>query len=84
MEEKNKVEVVKRYVSCPVCGRILMRCFGECQIDITCSKCGRDNEVIVDFEKIIVLERRNGQEKSNRQVKVIVPKQKNSECKKAN
>lgn len=25
----------KRFVSCPVCGRILMKCQGECNIDIT-------------------------------------------------
>lgn len=24
----------KRYVSCPVCGRILMKCQGQCNIDI--------------------------------------------------
>lgn len=29
----------KRYVSCPVCGRILMKCQGQCNIDITCGKC---------------------------------------------
>lgn len=32
----------KRYVSCPVCGRILMKCQGQCNIDITCGKCNRE------------------------------------------
>lgn len=36
----------KRYVSCPVCGRHLMKCQGQCSIDITCGKCNRE---IVDI-----------------------------------
>ena len=32
----------KRFVSCPVCGRILMKCQGECNIDITCGRCNRE------------------------------------------
>ena len=32
----------KRYVSCPVCGRHLMKCQGQCNIEVTCSKCNRD------------------------------------------
>ena len=32
----------KRFVSCPVCGRILMKCQGECNIEITCGKCNRE------------------------------------------
>lgn len=38
----------KRYVSCPVCGRILMKCQGQCNIDITCGKCNREIVVLVD------------------------------------
>ena len=41
----------KRYVSCPVCGRILMKCQGQCNIDITCGKCNREIVVLVDEEK---------------------------------
>lgn len=33
----------KRYVSCPVCGRHLMKCQGQCSIDITCGKCNRQD-----------------------------------------
>lgn len=46
----------KRYVSCPVCGRILMKCQGQCNIDITCGKCNREIVVLVDEERVMVLE----------------------------
>ena len=48
----------KRYVSCPVCGRILMKCQGQCNIDITCGKCNREIVVLVDEERVMVLENR--------------------------
>ena len=44
----------KRYVSCPVCGRILMKCQGQCNIDITCGKCNREIVVLVDEERVMV------------------------------
>ena len=37
----------KRYVSCPVCGRILMKCQGMCNIDITCGKCNKEIVIII-------------------------------------
>ena len=40
-----------------------MKCQGQCNIDITCGKCNREIAVIVDSEKVIVLE--NRREKSN-------------------
>lgn len=63
----------KRFVSCPVCGRILMKCQGECNIDITCGKCNREIVVLVDSERVMVLENRRGAS-GNGQVKVSVPK----------
>lgn len=65
----------KRFVSCPVCGRILMKCQGECSIDITCGKCNREIVVLVDAERVMVLENRRGAS-SNGQVKISVPKSK--------
>ena len=50
----------KRFVSCPVCGRILMKCQGECNIDITCGRCNREIVVLVDNERVMVLENRRG------------------------
>ena len=50
----------KRFVSCPVCGRILMKCNGECNIEITCGKCNREIVVLVDNERVMVLENRRG------------------------
>lgn len=50
----------KRFVSCPVCGRILMKCQGECNIEITCGKCNREIVAIVDNERVMVLENRSG------------------------
>ena len=66
----------KRYVSCPVCGRILMKCQGQCNIDITCGKCNREIVVLVDEERVMVLENRRGYEKDGRvgQVRVSVQK----------
>ena len=43
MERKDK-----KYVSCPVCGRLLMKCDGQCSVDITCGKCGSDIVAVVD------------------------------------
>ena len=65
--------IERRYVSCPVCGRILMKCQGNCSIEITCGKCGSDILAIVDEEKISVLENRKDKERAG-QVKVSVAK----------
>lgn len=69
----------KRYVSCPVCGRHLMKCQGQCNIEVTCSKCNRDIVVLVDEERVMVLENRRGSGKDERsgQVRVSVQKPKN-------
>lgn len=69
----------KRYVSCPVCGRHLMKCQGQCNIEVTCSKCNRDIVVLVDEERVMVLENRRGSGRDERsgQVRVSVQKSKN-------
>ena len=69
----------KRYVSCPVCGRHLMKCQGQCNIEETCSKCNRDIVVLVDEERVMVLENRRGSGKDERsgQVRISVQKSKN-------
>lgn len=66
----------KRYVSCPVCGRHLMKCQGQCNIEITCGKCNREIVALVDEERVMVLENRRGHS-GNGQVKVSVRKSKN-------
>ena len=68
----------KRYVTCPVCGRHLLKCQGVCSMDITCGKCNKDLVAIVDEEKVIVLENRRGSVKNARagQVRVSVQKSK--------
>ena len=68
----------KRFVSCPVCGRILMKCQGECNIEITCGKCSREIVALVDNERVMVLENRRGNGQVG-QVKVSV--QKTKRCK---
>lgn len=65
----------KRFVSCPVCGRILMKCQGECNIEIICGKCNREIVALVDNERVMVLENRRGNGQVG-QVKVSVPKTK--------
>lgn len=66
----------KRYVSCPVCGKILMKCQGQCNIEITCSKCNREIVALIDEERVMVLENRRGIDKDARagQVRVSVQK----------
>lgn len=70
----------KRFVSCPVCGRILMKgqCRGECNLDITCNRCNRDIVVHIDDERVMVLENRRGRDKDagTGQVRVSVQKTK--------
>lgn len=70
----------KRYVTCPVCGRHLLKCQGVCSMDITCVKCNRDLVAIIDEERVIVLENRRGSGKSERarQVKLSVQKNRDS------
>ena len=65
----------KRFVSCPVCGRVLMKCQGMCTLEITCGKCNRDIVAIVDEERVMVLENRRGNDRVG-QVKVSVQKTK--------
>lgn len=67
------VSTDRRYVSCPVCGRILMKCQGNCSIEITCSKCSSDIIAIIDEEKVSVLENLRKNER-NGQVKVSLSK----------
>ena len=68
----------KRYVSCPVCGKILMKCQGQCNAEITCSKCNREIVALIDEERVMVLENRRGSGKDARtgQVRVSVRRDK--------
>lgn len=71
----------KRYVSCPVCGRHLMKCQGQCNIEVTCNKCNRDIVVLVDEERVMVLENRRGSGKNEKsgQVRFSVSKPKSTQ-----
>lgn len=66
----------KRYVSCPVCGKILMKCQGQCNVEITCSKCNREIVALIDEERVMVLENRRGSGKDARAGLVRVSVQK--------
>ena len=68
----------KRYVSCPVCGRTLMKCQGSCNIEITCMKCNRDIVVLSDDEKVVLMENRRGKAGSKDPGCVRVSVQKNT------
>lgn len=69
-----------RYVSCPVCGKILFKGNGQCTIEVTCTRCNREIVVLLDDERVMVLENRRGSSKDARagQVRVSVQKTKNS------
>lgn len=55
-----------------------MKCQGQCNIEVTCSKCNRDRVVLVDEERVMVLEnRRGGKDERSRQVRISVEKPKN-------
>lgn len=65
IEDKNK-----QYVSCPVCGRVLMKGRGMCNIEVTCNKCNRVIAVTIEEERVIVFEN-----KKAGQVRASVPRQ---------
>ncbi|MBB2181780.1 hypothetical protein H0486_02660 [Lachnospiraceae bacterium MD1] len=65
----------KRFISCPVCGRILMKCQGTCSLEISCAKCNSEIVALVDEERVMVLENRRGTDRAG-QVKVSVAKTK--------
>ena len=69
---------VSRYVSCPVCGKILLKGYGNCNIEVTCTTCKRDIVALIDDEKVMVLENRRGSRKDANpgQVRVSVQKTK--------
>ena len=67
MERKDK-----KYVSCPVCGRLLIKCDGKCSMEIACTKCGRDIVAVVDNERVMVLENRRNHGKNNREGQVRI------------
>ena len=75
MERKDK-----KYVSCPVCGRLLIKCGGKCSMEIACTKCGRDIVAVVDNDRVMVLENRRSPGKNDKegQVRISVSKAKNS------
>lgn len=64
---------IKRFISCPVCGRILMKCQGVCDLEIICGKCNSEMVVIVDVESVMMLENRRGNDRQG-QGKISVPK----------
>ena len=49
---------VERYVSCPVCGRVIMKCQGTCKIEVTCPKCSSEIIASMDKEKLMIWENR--------------------------
>ena len=69
-------KINKRYVGCPVCGRILMKCQGNCDIEITCVKCNREIIAQMDEERLIILEsiKDNEYKKDSACVKVSIQK----------
>ena len=75
MERKDK-----RYISCRVSGRLLIKCDVKCSIEIACIKCGSDIVAVVDNDMVIVLENRRSRGKSNRKglVKISISKAKKS------
>lgn len=70
----------KRYVSCPICGRVLMKGRGVSDIEVTCNKCRREISVIIEEERVSVFENRRGTENDRHsdQVRISVPKGKTS------
>lgn len=56
-EEMMMLEAVDlRYINCPACGRVLMKCRGSCSIDITCFKCSMDFLIRMDDRSLVFME----------------------------
>ena len=56
-------EVIKmRYVSCPSCGKQLLKVAGNCSVEITCTRCRKEIVGIVDEIYMKIFE--NDREKS--------------------
>lgn len=68
----------KRYVSCPVCGRVLFKGYGQCTIELSCARCNREIVALLDDERVMVLENRRGSCKGagTGQIRVSVQKTK--------
>ena len=46
-------EVIKmRYVSCPSCGKQLLKVAGNCSVEITCTRCRKEIVGIVDDQEV--------------------------------
>lgn len=70
---------VERYVSCPVCGRVIMKCQGTCKIEVTCPKCNSEIIASMDKEKLMIWENRKEKQGGRAgQVSVSVSKGKKS------
>lgn len=65
-----------RYVSCPVCGKILFKGNGQCTIEVSCTRCNREIVALLDYERVMVLENRRGSCKDARTGEVRVSVQK--------
>mgnify|MGYP004567614415 CR=1 FL=1 len=48
MNEKIKM----RYVSCPSCGKQLLKVAGNCSVEITCTRCRKEIVGIVDDQEV--------------------------------
>ena len=64
-EEIMMLEAVDlRYINCPACGRVLMKCRGSCCIDITCFKCSMDFLIRMDDGSLVFMESSHEDRKS--------------------
>ena len=48
----------KNYVTCPVCGKPLMKVSGTVELEIKCGKCDRDIVAHIDQGRVMVFENR--------------------------
>ncbi len=49
-------EKIKKYICCPICGKVLMKGYGNCTFEITCFKCHGKIEFRVNEQEMITKE----------------------------
>lgn len=50
----------KKFVNCPVCEKILFKGYGQCTIELSCTRCSREIVALLDDERVMMLENRRG------------------------
>lgn len=45
-----------KYIHCSSCGRYLLKCRGNCEIEVSCRKCNRNIKAICSNDEVTLIE----------------------------